>query len=132
MRVPAGCYGNVFSFAVACARRLPFIPSSTVGGPHVWSGASRQTNLAKAQALRDKSTVDTWDRPLSAVTNSATAGKSQLYAGTGSGRRVRRAERPTSWTSKNQPCLVEAGRSCTNVEAVCPNKHAEDADTVKK
>ena len=45
--------GNTFGFAVACARRLPLYPhGSAVGGPHVWSGANRQTNLAKAQARR--------------------------------------------------------------------------------
>ena len=59
LRVPAGFCGSTFSFAVA---------SPDVRGPHVL--ASRQTNLAKAQARRSKFAGDTWDKPLECVNQS--------------------------------------------------------------
>ena len=63
---------------------------------HCTSPRDKEVSLG----CRGKSAADTWDRPSSVVNQSSDSWKSTTYAGTGSGRRVRRTERPISWTSK--------------------------------
>ena len=70
-----------FQQASAGAPSVSPSPAPDVCGPHVWSGANRQTNLAKAEARRSKSAADTWDRPSSAVNQSSNSFSSRHKQG---------------------------------------------------